>query len=119
MWKLLSHFSRNKTNISGPSGEEFVEHYTKLAIAPKHDTFDDTFETEINEFLKKYDDKEAFPCIVNKMELDILNKDFTRDEILSCIDSLKNQKAAGIDSIPAEFVKVCKEELVDNITLII
>ena len=118
MWKTLSQISKS-FNTNCPTGEEFVLHYQKLSIAPEHETFDDSYEKEVELFLKKYDSKEITPTNTNELELSVLNSDFTVDEISSCIDSLKNNKSAGIDMIPAEFLKACKEELLEDITMIL
>ena len=118
MWKLLNQISKSFSTNS-PTGDEFVSHYEKLSIAPVHETFDDSYEKEVEIFLNKYDSKEILPTNTNELELFVLNSDFTVDEISSCIDSLRNQKAAGIDMIPAEFIKACKEELLEDITLIL
>ena len=118
MWKALAQISKN---FSGncPTGDEFVSHYEKLSVAPEHETFDDSYEKEVEIFLEKYDSKEILPANTNELELFTLNADFTTDEISSCIDSLKNNKSAGIDMIPAEFIKACKDELLEDITMIL
>ena len=43
--------------------------------------------------------------VINPIEFDILNRNFTADEIKSSIMSLKSNKSPGIDYIPAEFLK--------------
>ena len=43
--------------------------------------------------------------VINPIEFDILNGNFTADEIKSSIMSLKSNKSPGIDYIPAEFLK--------------
>ena len=48
-----------------------------------------------------------------------VNYVFTTDEILYAIHSLKNNKAPGIDGIPAEIMKYCQVELIDFITDIV
>ena len=50
------------------------------------------------------------------LELQMINDVFTTDEILYAIRSLKNNKAQGIDGIPAEIIKYCQVELIDLIT---
>ena len=118
MWKVLTQISKSFNN-NCPTGEEFVSHYEKLSVAPVHETFDDSYEREVEFFLKKYDSKEILPTNTNELELFVLNSDFTTDEISSCIDSLKNNKSPGIDMIPAEFIKSCKDELLEDITMIL
>ena len=114
----LSQISKSFTTNS-PTGEEFFMHYKKLSTAPKHETFDDSYEKEVELFLKKYDSKEISPDNTNELELFVLNSDFTVEEISSCIDLLKSNKSAGIDMIPAEFIKACKEVLLEDITMIL
>ena len=38
-----------------------------------------------------------------------MNSNFTENEIIAIIHQLKDNKLAGIDSIPAEFVKCCSD----------
>ena len=45
------------------------------------------------------------------METDIINCKFTNEEIESCIDFLKNNKSPGVDGIPTEIIKYCKQYL--------
>ena len=42
------------------------------------------------------------------LELEIINRNFTVQEVENSIDYLKNKKSPGIDNIPAEFIKGCK-----------
>ena len=53
------------------------------------------------------------------VKLELLNDNFTVMEISKVVESLKNNKSPGLDSIPSEFIKFCKHELVDIITLIL
>ena len=43
--------------------------------------------------------------------MEIMNSNFTENEIKDIINQLKNNKSAGIDSIPAEFVKCCSDAM--------
>ena len=47
---------------------------------------------------------------------DILNNNFTLDEINSAIAGLKCNKSPGIDSIPAEFIKQCSDAIAPDLT---
>ncbi|KAJ4430402.1 hypothetical protein ANN_22618 [Periplaneta americana] len=40
-------------------------------------------------------------------EIDILDAEFTTDEVTKAISSLKNNKAPGIDGVSSEFLKQC------------
>ena len=46
-----------------------------------------------------------------------INQNFSTDQIKSAIDTRKNDKSPGIDAIPAEFVKCCKDILAEDITM--
>ena len=50
---------------------------------------------------------------------DILNENITEAEIRFAIDKLKTKKSAGIDGLPAEFLKECRETLTPFITIAI
>ena len=47
----------------------------------------------------------------------MLNSNFTDDEIINCIKLLKNNKAPGVDSIPAGFIKDNYGYLINDIIL--
>ena len=47
----------------------------------------------------------------------LLNDNFTTSEIIAMIGSLKKNKSPGLDCIPGEFIKVCRYELLDVITV--
>ena len=51
-----------------------------------------------------------------KIEFDIININLTREEIESCIDFLKNNKAPGVNCIPAEIIKHCKQHLSEQLS---
>ena len=69
------------------------------------------------EFLRKYDRKSAnaHDAIIN----DILNTNFSEEEIRYAINYPKNNKSPGIDGIPAELIKACKEILSPDITMML
>ena len=48
-------------------------------------------------------------------ESSTLNANFTRDEIEAAIDYLKCKKSLGVDNIPTEFIKACKEVLANDL----
>ena len=49
------------------------------------------------------------------LESQIVNENFTPNENHRAINSLKSNKSPGIDRIPAEFLKYCKDVLLDDI----
>ena len=50
--------------------------------------------------------------------MEILNSNFTVQEVEAAIDYLKNNKSPGCDNIPAEFIRYCKEILLQDLTII-
>ena len=48
-------------------------------------------------------------------ESSTLNANFTWDEIEAAIDYLKCKKSPGVDNIPVEFIKACKEGLANDL----
>ena len=73
------------------------------------------YENEAKEFTLKYDTGGNICASPGALELQIINDTFPKDEIKFAIDSLKNNKAPGIDGTPAEIVK---EELIDIIVIV-
>ena len=53
---------------------------------------------------------------INPTSHDLLNENFSHDEISKAIDKLKNNKSPGIDGIPAEFLKTCKSSFIADLT---
>ena len=78
-----------------------------------------SFENEVLDFLRQYDTKCVREPIRDRLEFDILNENVTVEEIESAIDSLKNNKAVGIDMIPAEFIKYNKGLIVNDLCILL
>ena len=51
--------------------------------------------------------------------MNMINMNFSEDEILSAIDTLKSSKSPGLEAIPAEFIKHWKDTLAQDITTIV
>ena len=63
------------------------------------------------EFLRQYENSnDSFPVNGSAVE-EIVNGNFTVEEIECAIDTLKTNKSPGNDCNPAEFIKVCKSIL--------
>ena len=77
--------------------------------------------TYFNEiFCKIYDKYDKGEITVNNtLEMDILNANFTIQEVKGAIDYLRNNNAPGCDNIPAEFIKYCKELVAEDLTTVL
>jgi len=97
-WKEIKKFRKN--NKAGKvSKEDFYNHFKGLFS--DSDLFqNDDVESNVNndEYLNSNHD-------------DFLDREFTVDEVLKAISTLKNGKSGSVDSLIPEMFKVCKNEL--------
>ena len=102
-----------------PCPDEFFFKFRNLSLPRNASYFDYEYEKCAIAFLNDYDNGTISIKSVNDVKLELLNDNFTVMEISKVVESLKNNKSPGLDSIPSEFIKFCKHELVDIITLIL
>ena len=74
---------------------------------------------EVREFLTKYDQDYNPYNTRDDVKLKIFNSNVSLDEVESAIMSLRNNKSAGTDYIPAEFIKYNKDILARDIATIL
>ena len=97
---------------------QFYEYFKDMSSANDLDYFNDEYEHEARLFLSEYDNHRS--CNYDfDLEKFIINQNFWTGEIKSAIDAFKNNKSPGIDAIPAEFIKHCKDILAEDITMIL
>ena len=101
-----------------PEAHEFYELFLETSKTKNESFFSKQFESEVKAFLDQYDNGEAGSQNQTPLEMDILNSNFTVQEVEAAIDYLKNNKSPGCDNIPAEFIKYCKEILLEDLTTI-
>ena len=119
MWKVLDDMTIHKTDSDNTlSADDFYKYFSELTQPSKAVYFSYDYENEAREFILKYDTGGNICTSPSALELLIINDVFAKDEIKFAIDSLKNNKAPGIDGIPAEIVKYCQEELTDIIVIV-
>ena len=114
LWKSICSMFPGSVHNNTPSIEEFYKHFKQNAIPKMNTSFDYEYEKHAIEFLRK-----EVPLILNPtehIEMDILNRNFTPDEIESCIKSLKVKKSPGIDLIPAEFLKINSSKMAEDLS---
>ena len=119
MWQVINRFSHNHSSTNEPDDQEFYHHFKELCIPQNADYFSEEYENMATEFLKRYDEsKNSHPVNISAIE-EIINDNFSVDEIECAIDSLKTNKSPGHDCIPAEFIKACKTPLSPIITTVL
>ena len=114
-WKDLDDMTIHKTDSDNTCADDFYKYFSELTQPSKAVYFSYYYKNEAREFILKYDTGGNICASPSALELQVINDVFTKNEIKFAIDSLKNNKAQGIDSIPAEIVKYCQEELIDII----
>ena len=115
LWKVLNKLSPSTNNTNMPSNNAFFRHFKGMAQHRYDHNFDYDYELEAIKYLKNT--RTDIPLSICSVEHDILNRNFTVDEIKSSINSLRNNKSPGIDCIPAEFLKHCRDVISDDITI--
>ena len=100
---------------NGPDRDMFANHFESLSKSPSACHFNKEYERQALDFLKRYDSGELDIYMKQSLEVQIVNENFTPNEIHRAINSLKSNKSPGIDRIPAEFLKYCKDVLLDDI----
>ena len=116
LWNVLSELSPNLNAEIIPDKNEFYTYYKSHSEARINPFFDYQYEKYACEYIRNKHIATAVSYTDPKLM--ILNCNFTEEEILACINSLKNRKSAGIDCIPAEFVKRNGNYMVKDITLL-
>ena len=123
-WKVLNKICPSSQPVNQPTGTEFVDYFKGLCNPERREYFDYSYEREAVEFLKSYD-KGQRQCLntnetaVSALEREIINSSFREDEISEAIKLLKNDKSPGVDCIPAEFIKYCRNILCAPITTVL
>ena len=102
----------NNTNM--PCNDDFYRHFKGTAQRELNTNFDYNYESDAIRYLESYGT--VLSPVICAIEHDISNRNFTVDEIKSSIYLLHNNKSPGIDCIPSEFLKHCREVLSDDIT---
>ena len=118
MWRVINDMSRNYSNVNEPSDSEFYDHFVDICLPQNAEYFDNDYENMATVFLKQYDnDNKFYTTNISTVE-EILNDNFTVEEIEYAIDCLKTNKTPGLDSIPAKFIKACKHVLSPTIATV-
>ena len=95
--------------------DSFLSHFANLGVETDGIEFDESYLNEVESFLKEYDISGTVSDADNDLISPILNQNFSLDEVDYAIGCLKNNKSPGTDSIPAEFIKFCKNSLLSDL----
>ena len=116
VWSTLDNMNNsNRHTNSEPHLIEFVHYFKQLDNPQQVNYFDKSYEEEAIKFINMYDENQYLNVGENSTELSVINANFTMLEIENAIDYLKNNKAPGVDIIPAEMIKYCKNILSSHI----
>ena len=99
-WKLVNEIRKKKRSDTHFDPTKFVTYFEKLYAAPVDPKRD--IATYVEKQLQNVDKCNQFQ---NKVP------DFTIDELKLAIKALKNNKAAGLDRIPADMIKASSDKL--------
>ena len=117
MWHEFNRICNYQMTTNSPEPDEFFDYFSKTAKGLVKTFFNTDYEWNVKAFLDKYDKGEI--TVNNTLEMDILNANFTIQEVKGAIDYLRNNKAPGCDNIPAEFIKYCKELVAEDLTTVL
>ena len=117
MWHEFNRICNYHMTTNSPEPDEFCDYFSKTAKGLDKTFFNTDYESNVKAFLDKYDKGEI--TVNNTLEMDILNANFTIQEVKGAIDYLRNNKAPGCDNIPAEFIKYCKELVAEDLTTVL
>ena len=109
IWAELNKLEPNSIDIE--HRDKFLHHFETLGKTPDGQKFDDIYLQEVELFLKEYDCSQSNNNILDSNISYILNQNFTIEEVEHSIDCLKSKKSPGTDSIPAEFIRYCKNTI--------
>ena len=118
MWATISSFAPKTQPLNIPSGVAFLDHYKKLAQPDKLIDFDYEHESFVKASLRAYDTTISHNRSDDGKN-DILNTNFSPEEIQEAVGKLKVNKSVGTDCIPAEFIKACNGSFIQNICYVL
>ena len=118
LWPTINRMiNKPFSSCNAPEKYAFHNYFEQISKPIEAKYFDKSVIQECMEFLQKYDMLKCNRLNCN-LENDIINQNFTLNEITSAIDSLKNNKAPGTDCIPSEFFKQCKNQIAGDLVLL-
>ena len=105
--------------IAEPGDNEFYEYFKGLSSEQDVAYFDDELEEAALAFLNDYDSGCKYETREISLVERVINSNFTQEEVVLAISSLKPNRSPGIDGVPAEFVKACKQSLAEPVAMVL
>ena len=118
VWNILKPFRHNHSNYNYTL-DEFYEAFADQAKPVTNSNWDLTYENSVLSFLNKYENGALDDLCHNSVMKEIINNNFTIEEISAVLSNLKSNKAAGLDALPAEFYVSIRDVIVEDITLLL
>ena len=113
IWETINKFNINTNDTCEPEGDEFFNFYSKLSKSADNSEFSKEYENIAKQFILE---RKGCEHVYSDQENEILNRNFTTEEVALAIDLLKTGRSAGADFLPPEFIKHLKEDLKCDIT---
>ena len=111
IWDAINRLQPNNSASCEPDGNDFFKFYSDLSKQTNDGDFDQSYEDMAKRFINEFK-----VCDSNhSLENEILNANFTVEEVELAIDQLKPGKSPGSDYLPSEFIKHLKDELKDDL----
>ena len=119
MWRVIQRISNENRVISEPGDNEFYEYFKGLSSEQDGSYFDDELEEAALAFLNDYDSGCKYETREISLVERVINSNFTQEEVVLAISSLKPNRSPGIDGVPAEFIKACKQSLAEPVAMVL
>ena len=86
LWKALDRMSNTFRTKNGPDRDMFANHFESLSKSPSACHFNKEYERQALDFLKRYDSGELDMYMKQSLESQIVNENFTPNEIHRVIE---------------------------------
>ena len=105
MWCTINRIGNENRVKAEPSDNEFYEYFKDLSSQQDSDYFYDELENAAVEFWTEYDSDCKCESVKLSLIEEIINSNFTQEEIICAINSLKPNHSPGIDGVSISIQK--------------
>ena len=117
MWRVIQRISNENRVIAEPGDNEFYEYFKGLSSQQDVAYFDDELEEAALAFLHDYDSGCKYETREISLVEIVVNSNFTQEEFVLAISS--SVRSLGIDGVPAEFIKACRQSLAESVAMVL